>query len=222
VRHLTALAAALLLGACATSHSIAPVSSFPKPALQPLALNAGLYADSEFSGYVHQEEVPPRATWRVTLGAPSVVLFQTILGAQFRELKMIGGDPDASKKWPVDIAFRPKIEEFQFATAQAAGAEFIEAWIKYSVSVMAPDGREMANWPIAAYGRHRAKVIGGTEQGVDLAVKEAMRDAGAALALKLRTVRKLSAPAPAAGPEPAPAPAVAPAGTVSPTPEKKP
>lgn len=206
---------ALMLVACASTHSIVPPSHFPTPAVQPVAMSAGIYADSQFASYKHKEKLPTGDQWEVSLGPSSLAMFRAVLGGSFKQLKTLESEP-SGKRLPVDVAFTPSIEEFQFATGQAAGAEFIEAWIKYNVHVAGIDGRELATWPIAAYGRHRSAMFGGTEIGLGLAIQEAMRDAGAALALKLRSVRKLPAPAPVvpATPPPAtPAPLPAPLGS---------
>lgn len=185
------LASMLALTACAQTYTIVPPSTFPKPAVQPVAMSAGLYADPGFKDYKHSEKLPTGSTWNVSLGPSSLAMFRTVLVGSFTRLQILDTEPASGKPLPVDLAFTPAIEEFQFATGTAAGAEFIEAWIKYKVGVHGVDGRELANWPIAAYGRHRSAAFGGTEIGLGLAIQEAMRDAGAALALKLRSVRKV-------------------------------
>ncbi len=180
----------LLSGACTRQHQITAPATFPKPALEVIPLTAGLYASSEFQQYVHKEEITPGDHWDLKLGPASTRLFQTILGASFRQLRMLSEAPASKRPTSVQIAFTPTLEDFQFSTGRQAGAEFIEAWVKYSVQVHDREGNALTAWSIAAYGRHRGQLIGGLEEGLGLAIQEAMRDAGAALALKLRSVRK--------------------------------
>lgn len=190
---LLVLAAALLVSGCGPNR-VEPPSRFPKPLLQPVALAASLSADAAFSGYVHEEKLPPPGTtWRLSVGPTSVDWMRNLLSAAFA--RVVPADR-------ADLVFVPSIDKVQFSTPAQSRTEFYEAWIRYTVTVRNRHGATVATWPIAAYGKHRDGTLASATDGMGEALNQAMRDGAAALALQLRDPQALGRLA-AATPPPA-------------------
>lgn len=180
------LAVLALLAGCGPN-KVEPPSRFPKPVMQQMALTAALDADSAFKSYVHDEKLPPPGkAWRLSIGPASVDWMKNLLAASFTGFK---ADGTAG----ADVVFRPAIESVQFSTPTQSRTEFYEAWIKYKVEVLDRNGRSIASWPIAAYGKRRDKSLASAEEGMGEALNKAMRDGAAGLALELRDPKRFGA-----------------------------
>ncbi|MDE2148849.1 MAG: hypothetical protein KGJ55_03225 [Gammaproteobacteria bacterium] len=184
----------VLLGTLAgCAHRIVASAQFPQPLLQPEPLTVGLYIDLAFQAYTHHEKLEDHGDWNfVALGPASTAVFHQVLTAKFQHVLTLTA-PRAQSDDGARIVFRPAIEDFQFSTPEQSKTGFYEVWIKYRVHLLAADGRELTNWPIAAYGRHRGALIGGADAALAAAAQLAMRDLAAALALDLRDPGKLPA-----------------------------
>lgn len=185
-RLIPCLAVLALLCGCGPN-KVEPPSRFPKPVMQPMALTAVLDADSAFSRYVHEEKLPPPGkAWKLSIGPASVDWMKNLLAASFAGFRTEVGSG-------ADLVFRPSIDSVQFSTPAQSRTEFYEAWIKYRVAVLDRNGRRLAEWPIAAYGKRRDKSLASAEAGMGEALNKAMRDGAAGLALELRDPRRLAA-----------------------------
>lgn len=183
-RIVSTLAVLALLTGCGPNRVETP-SRFPKPVMQPIALSAALQVDAAFSSYVHEEKLPPPGkAWKLSIGPASVDWMKNLLAAAFTDFK---GNATAG----ADLVFRPVIDSVQFSTPAQSRTEFFEAWIKYKVAVLDRNGKPLAEWPIAAYGKRRDKSLASSEDGMGEALNKAMRDGAAGLALELRDPQRL-------------------------------
>lgn len=206
---LAALAAALLLTAC-TAKPVIPSNEFPKPVLRQIAVPMGLYMDSTFVGYVHHEKPPDGVKRDVSVGPASRALFGEFLAAQFTPLVTVTQAPGPQAVTQgVQAVLQPVVQEVQIASPKTDKEEFHEAWIKYRLRLLTPQGQEITAWDLAAYGKQRGNAMGRTNVELAGAVRDAMRDAAAGMALIFRDgnafLARLAAPPPvAAAAEPAP------------------
>lgn len=181
-----ALCGALLLAGCATT-PVVPPTEFPAPVLRKLPLNVGLYMDPAFRDYVHHDKPakgPPQA---VSVGPASRALFSEFLGAQFQSVAQLAQMPSAqTPATGVAAVLQPVVQDVQIASPKTDKDAFHEAWIKYRLRLLTPQGVELTSWELAAYGKQRSATFGGTHSGLTAAVREAMRDAAAGMALIFR------------------------------------
>lgn len=203
-RVVCALAAVILAAACSTK-PVVPPSEFPAPVLRPVPLNVGLYMDETFRSYVHHDAPAKGVKQDVSVGPASRSLFTDFLRAQFQGLTVLEQPPGAGRAASVQAVLQPDIQDVQIASPKSDKDAFYEAWIKYRLRLLAPDGREITSWDLAAYGKDRSRTMGTSNAGLTAAVRDAMRDAAAGMALLFRDgaavrerVLAASTPAPAA------------------------
>ncbi len=211
------LAAALALGACSTSPVVAP-SKFPKPVLRQVPVAMGLYMDPVFRTYVHHDKPVKAPAQDVSVGGASQALFTEFLTAQFASLTVLPAEPGAQAPPSVQAVLQPVIQDVQIASPRNEKDEFFEAWIRYRLRLLTPQGQELTSWDLAAYGKDRAPTIGGINAGLTAAVNEAMRDAAAGMALIFRDGNAFRARLLASASGPAAAPIAAPVGAATPPP----
>lgn len=177
---------ACLLGAC-SAKPVVPTTEFPQPVLIRVPTAMGLYMDPQFVAYEHLDKPPKGFEQRVSVGPASKVLFTEFLTEQFRSLTVLAQPPDEqATPAGVEAVLQPVIEDVQIASPRSDKDEFHEAWIKYRLNLRAPNGRLLAAWEIAAYGKHRGSTLGGTHAALTAAVRDALRDAAAGMALIFR------------------------------------
>lgn len=176
---------ALLVGCSAKP--VVPATEFPEPVLVRVPASMGLYMDPRFRTYEHVDKPPKGFEQKVSVGPASQVLFTEFLAAQFRSLTVLSQAPDEqAPPAGVEAILQPVIEDVQIASPRGDQDEFHEAWIKYRLNLRDPRGRLLAAWEIAAYGKHRGALIGGNHSGLTAAVRDALRDAAAGMALIFR------------------------------------
>jgi hypothetical protein len=199
------LALGMLLAGCSTT-PVTPPTEFPKPVLRKIPVSMGLYMDETFRNYVHQDKPEKGARQDVAVGPASRALFNEFLSAQFGQLYTIAAPPGAQSVAPgVEAVLQPVVQDVQISSPRTEKDAFHEAWIKYRLRLLTPAGQELAAWELAAYGKHRGAAIGGTHAGLTAAVRDAMRDAAAGMALIFRDGNALRTRIASARPTPAPA-----------------
>lgn len=148
----------------------------------------GLYMDEAFRRYVHDDKPTTESLLQqVSVGPASQALFTEFLSAQFAKLIVLNQPPSAQTVAAgVEAVLQPVVQDVQIQSPHRKDDEFHEAWIKYRLKLMTPQGKELTSWELAAYGKHRGQFIGGTNTGLTAAVADAMRDAAAGMALIFR------------------------------------
>lgn len=187
------LVAVALLAGC-SSTPVTPPTEFPKPVLRRIPMSVGLYMDEAFRNYVHHDRPEKGARQDVAVGAASTALFNEFLSAQFTQLYSITKAPSGQTiAAGVEAVLQPVVQEVQISSPITEKDAFFEAWIKYRLRLLTPWGQELAAWELAAYGKHRATTMGGTHAALTAAVRDALRDAAAGMALIFRDGEALRA-----------------------------
>ena len=203
------IVAAMLLAGCSTT-PVTPPTEFPKPVLRKIPVAMGLYMDESFRTYVHHDKPDKGVKQDVSVGPASRVLFNEFLAAQFAQLHTVSVAPSGQSIAPgVEAVLQPVVQDVQISSPRTEKDDFHEAWIKYRLRLLTPSGQELAAWELAAYGKHRGAAIGGTHSALTAAVRDALRDAAAGMALIFRDGSALRARIAASG-------AAAPATTATP------
>lgn len=179
-KRLCLIGLALLAAACQQSMSLKVASEVPVPLMTQLPLSLGVFYDEQLRNYVYEEDSEERSNWNIDSGASHVALFARILPAMFREVTEVAGSPTGS---PVDAVLVPKVAEMQFALPQETKTDFYEAWIKYEMTLQDPQGERIAAWLVTGYGKSSTEFMKSRDKGLNAAVNQALRDAGARFAL---------------------------------------
>jgi hypothetical protein len=156
---------------------IAAEAEVPRPLIQPLPIDVGVYYSDDFRKYAYSED-RFATKWKVALGAGHVRLMNRILSFGFRRVVEVK-DP---KALPADAGLKavlePSIEQYSFITPRDTGGEYFAVTIKYRLKVYAPDGQLADTLSFTGYGGAPAA---GTSSGkpMERATRAAMRDAAA-------------------------------------------
>lgn len=179
-----------LLAACG-GVQVRPETSLPEPLVQPMAARVALVLDEELRGYVH-EETRGGSSWKVELGPGHEQMFRTMFSASFATLAEYPSVA-AARGGSQQAIFRPRIEQFSFATDDETGGEYWAVTIRYNIALSGSDGQIVDNLSLTGYGSAR----GGRSAGaLTRATQAAMRDAAAKFLVQMPGLplgRKLAA-----------------------------
>ena len=211
-RPLARLAAVGLLAGvaigCQSGASVTVDISVPRPLVQPLSVDMGVYFDETLKNYVHEEELEDYGSYRIDIGASQVPVFAQVFDAMFDRVVPVteessadpgGEDASATPSTPATASFRPvaatpvdgilapSIDEVQFAIPDQTGGEFYEVWIRYNLKLLGADGTLLGEWPVIGYGKANQRNFGAMDQK-EIALNEAtiwaLRDAAAWLSFQ--------------------------------------
>lgn len=171
---------ALMLAACQQSMTLKVASEVPAPLMAQLPLSLGVFYDDQLRNYIYEEDSDERSGWKIDSGASHVALFERILPAMFLEVTEVA---DAAAGARVDAVLVPKVAEMQFALPLETKTDFYEAWIKYEMTLQDPQGERIAAWLVTGYGKSSTEFMKSRDKGLNAAVNQALRDAGARFAL---------------------------------------
>ena len=180
----------LILAACEQSISLKVDSEIPTPVIARMPVTMGILYRDELRNYVYEENSDERPNWKIESGSSHIALFEQILGSMFEQTKEVAGtDSDAT----VDAVLAPSVAEMQFALPAETKSDFYEAWIKYDVELYNRDGSPIANWSVTGYGKSSTEFMKSRDKGLNAAVNQALRDAGAKFALGFSRVEDVGA-----------------------------
>jgi hypothetical protein len=157
--------------------------SIPEPLIDQLEMSVAVRYPMEFDDFVHEEQVIGKETWTIRLGQSNKLLFTQLFGSMFTDFKVIDDNTDA-KQLPIDALIEPSIDAFEFSVPNQSQKDEFAVWIRYRLKIFDRDGVQVANWPIAAYGKSQATTFGG-DDSLRRAAVLAMRDAAALIILQM-------------------------------------
>ena len=189
-RHIYPVCLLLILAACEQSVSLKVDTEIPTPVIARMPVTMGILYRDELRNYIYEENSDERPNWKIESGSSHIALFEQILGSMFEQTKEVTGtDSDAT----VDAVLSPSVAEMQFALPAETKSEFYEAWIKYDVELYNRDGSPIANWSVTGYGKSSTEFMKSRDKGLNAAVNQALRDAGARFALGFSRVEEVGA-----------------------------
>ena len=180
----------LILTACEQSMSLKVESEIPIPVIDRMPVKMGVFFQDVLRNYVTEENSDERPNWKIESGSSHVALFEQILSAMFEEIKEVAG---TSADATVDAVLAPNIVEMQFALPAETKTDFYEAWVKYNMELFNRDGSRIANWSVTGYGKSSTEFMKSRDKGLNAAVNQALRDAGAKFALGFSRVEEINA-----------------------------
>ncbi|MCY4015073.1 MAG: hypothetical protein OXG82_20440 [Gammaproteobacteria bacterium] len=197
-------AAAAAMG-CQSGASVTVDISVPRPLVQPLDVDMGVYFDDTLKNYVHEEELEEYGDYRIDIGASQVPVFAQVFDAMFDRVIPVIQEPAVEDpttpaasaavsfrpvdgpRVAVDGILAPSIDEVQFAIPDQTGGEFYEVWIRYNLKLLGADGALLGEWPVIGYGKANQRNYGAIDQK-EVALNEAtiwaLRDAAAWLSFQ--------------------------------------
>jgi hypothetical protein len=157
--------------------------TIPDPLIDQLPLSVMARYPDVFDNFVHEEQVLGKEKWSIDLGRSNRVLFTQLFGAMFTEFKVIEGDVD-SQDLTFDALIEPSIDAFEFSVPSQSQTDDFAVWIRYRIKIFDQNGTQIANWPIAAYGKSQTTTFG-NDEALRRAAVLAMRDAAALIIMQM-------------------------------------
>ncbi len=188
-RLIYAVSLLLILTACEQSMTLRVESEIPTPVVERMPVKIGVFYQDELRNYVSEENSDERPNWKIESGSSHVALFEQILSSMFQEVTEVTGTTTAAT---VDAVLAPRVAEMQFALPAETKTDFYEAWVKYDMELYNQDGSRIANWSVTGYGKSSTEFMKSRDKGLNAAVNQALRDAGAKLALGFPKVGEIS------------------------------
>jgi len=189
-----ALLTAAFVAGCGGAQVTVNDPSIPEPLIDQLPLNVAARYPDAFDHFVHEEKVMGKEKWSIDLGRSNRLLFTQLFGSMFTEFNVVATDAEA-QDLVFDALIEPSIDAFEFSVPSQSQTDEFAVWIRYRIKIFDDEGVQIANWPIAAYGKSTAGSFGG-DQALQRAAILAMRDAAALIILqmdKATGISKLSA-----------------------------
>lgn len=199
------ITAAMFLAGCGGAAVQLHNPAIPEPLIDQLPLKVAARYPDVFDDFVHEEQVIGKEKWSIDLGQSNRMLFTQLFGSMFTEFTVIDAETDA-RDLGIDALIEPSIDAFEFSVPSQSQTDDFAVWIRYRIKIYDHEGVQIANWPIAAYGKSLSTTFGG-DAALQRAAILAMRDAAALIILqmdKATGISKLSAARAPQSPEPIP------------------
>ena len=177
-----ALLAAALCG-CGGSQVMLQDPSIPRPLIDQLPISVAARIPAEFDSFVHEERIIGKEKWVIDLGRSNRLLFTQLFGSMFSEFHVIGENDDPGDL-AIDALIEPSIDAFEFSVPSQSQTDEFAVWIRYRLKIFDADGVQVANWPIAAYGKSQTSTFDG-DTALRRAAVLAMRDAAALIIMQM-------------------------------------
>lgn len=179
---LTTLVAIIIAG-CGGAAVTLQNPTIPKPLIDQLPLTVAARYPLSFDNYVHEEQVLGKDKWSIDLGRANRILFTQLFGSMFTEFSVVEADTDP-ENLTFDALIEPSIDAFEFSVPSQSQTDDFAVWIRYRIKIFDNEGVQIANWPIAAYGKSQSTTFG-TDEALQRAAVLAMRDAAALIILQM-------------------------------------
>ena len=183
LKRLSATVLVAALCGCGGSKVTVQNPSIPEPLIDQLQLSVAAHYPVEFDNFVHEEQVIGKEKWTIDLGRSNRILFTQLFGSMFSEFVVIEDGADA-RDLSIDALIEPSIDAFEFSVPNQSQTDDFAVWIRYRIKIFDSEGVQVANWPIAAYGKSQTSTFGGDE-ALRRAAVLAMRDAAALIILQM-------------------------------------
>lgn len=179
----------VVLGSC--THSLTVSGRIPTPLIEPFPVSIGFIRPPEFSTQIHREKLPRGGgDWTIELGALQNAFFETLIDSLFEKVWPLAapacGPSTAGlatgERCP-DGFVRLTLLEYAFLPPELSGLKFFSASTKYQLELMGSDGTVLDTWVVVGYGKNEGGGFQPTD-ALNAASVEAIRDAGARVALE--------------------------------------
>lgn len=171
------------MGGCGGSKVVMHDPTIPVPLIDQMPITVVARFPEVFDSFVHEEQVIGKEKWTIDLGQANKLLFTQLFGSMFRDFSVIAADADVGDL-PIDALIEPSIDAFEFSVPNQSQTDEFAVWIRYRIKIFDHEGVQIANWPIAAYGKSQTTTFGGDE-ALRRAAVLAMRDAAALIIMQM-------------------------------------
>jgi len=183
LKNISAAVFVAALCGCAGSRVSLQDPTIPEPLIEKLQISVAARYPSAFDNFVHEEQVIGKEKWTIDLGGANRLLFTQLFGSMFTDFMVVEGNAKPSDL-QIDAFIEPSIDAFEFSVPNQSQKDEFAVWIRYRIKIFDGAGVQVANWPIAAYGKSQSTTFGGDE-ALRRAAVLAMRDAAALIIMQM-------------------------------------
>ena len=188
----------MLLAACVTTEFETEVV-IPQPLVTRIPVVVGVHVPPAFREAVHREK-HDGADYVIAIGKAQSAGFDRLMNAMFTRVVPVASlEAGAVTDPEVRGVFEPVLEDFSFVTPRDTGTELYAVSLKYRINAYTPAGAAIDSWTFTGYGAQAGSSVPGQgKSALQQAVRLAMRDAAAKIAVEFREqaiVRGLIEPA---------------------------
>ena len=191
----------LAMAGCSTQ-VVVQDATIPEPLIRKLPISVGAKYPERFDRFVHEELVIGKDKWLIDLGRSNKILFDKLFASMFDSYQVIGAEENQAD-YGFDAFIEPSIDAFEFSVPEQSQTDAFAVWIRYRIKIFDGSGTQIANWPIAAYGKSQTEGLG-SDRALQRAAVLAMRDAAALIILQMDKATGISQLARTAATEPMP------------------
>lgn len=172
----------LLVAGCESrSVTMRASASVPTALVQPVSAGVAVFYADKLRQHEYVEQSEARGEWRIHTGDAQLAMFRRVLGDLFADLSEI----DRAVATDIPLLLVPDLNRVQFATPAETGFDYYECWLEYTIEFATPNPGTYPPWRFSAYGQANKSTPGGIEGGLNAALEDALRAAGATLATQL-------------------------------------
>ena len=139
---------------------ISEIGNYPRPLIEPLPLNAGVYYRNDFRTYKTIQEnfmadasAPSTGVTRISkiqLGEANIALFDYLLSHAFETLTSIKAFPNESENLKdIDLIVEPTVSNYIYSERTVFNEPAAYVIIEYTINFYSPDGFQMTTWTIS-------------------------------------------------------------------------
>lgn len=178
-----------LMAGCATNVKVE--GTFPKPIVNQLPFNLGVFYPPEFRDYTYIEQSEDRDELSINIGGAQTSLFNTVLPALFKQVEPVNQAQEPQSNLPLDLVMTMTVDDFQYTVPSETRIDMYEVWVKYNLQLLDPQGQLIADWILTAYGKTPSELMKSESEAITQAMIVALRDAGANFALSFSKVPEI-------------------------------
>ena len=178
-----AVSVAVWLAGCGGTAVTLHNPTIPEPLIDQLPLKVAARYPDVFENFIHEEQVIGKEKWSIDLGQSNQLLFSQLFKSMFSEFSVIDAATDP-RNLGIDALIEPSIDAFEFSVPSQSQTDDFAVWIRYRIKIFNKEGVQIANWPIASYGKSLSTTFG-RDVALQRAAELAMRDAAALIILQM-------------------------------------
>jgi hypothetical protein len=183
LKHAITIFTAIVIAGCGGANVTMHNPTIPEPLIDKMPLTVAAKFPDVFDNYVHEEQVIGKQKWSIDLGDANRIFFTKLFDSMFSDFSVVSNDID-SQDLTVDAIIEPSIDAFEFSVPSQSQTDDFAVWIRYRIKIFDREGVQIANWPIAAYGKSRSSTFD-RDDALRRAAVLAMRDAAALIILQM-------------------------------------
>lgn len=179
----------IALAGCATNVKVE--ATFPRPIVNQLPYNLGVFYPPEFRDYTYTEQSETRDERTINIGSAQTSLFNTVLPALFKQVRPVSQAQAPQSDLPLDLVMTMTVDDFQYTVPSETRIDMYEVWVKYNLQLLDPQGQLIADWILTAYGKTPSELMKSESEAITQAMVVALRDAGANFSLSFNKVPEI-------------------------------